>query len=85
MYDKEAHFFHSRGAFYLDNEEDVLKRDTTGATLEDRFDKTVSLLIFNRFCNKSISSHAFLPPGAAQGYASEELWSVVTDEIHTSG
>ena len=78
-------FFHPRGAFYLDNEEDVLKRDTTGATLEDRFDKTVSLLIFNRFWNKSVFSHAFLPPGAAEGYASEELWSVVTDEIHTSG
>ena len=39
--------FHPRGAFYLDNEEDVLKRDTTGATLEDRFDKTVSLLILD--------------------------------------
>merc|ERR1712039_75876 len=33
--------YYHRGAFYLDNEEDVLKRDTTGATLEDRFDKTV--------------------------------------------
>merc|ERR1711902_429228 len=33
--------YYHRGAFYLDTEEDVLKRDTTGATLEDRFDKTV--------------------------------------------
>jgi len=33
--------YYHRGAFYLDEEEDVLKRDTTGATLEDRFDKTV--------------------------------------------
>jgi len=33
--------YYHRGAFYLDDEEDVLKRDTTGATLEDRFDKTV--------------------------------------------
>jgi len=33
--------YYHRGAFFLDKEEDVLKRDTTGATLEDRFDKTV--------------------------------------------
>ena len=37
-----CNFCDFRGAFYLDEEEDVLKRDTTGATLEDRFDKTVS-------------------------------------------
>ena len=36
-----CNFCDFRGAFYLDEEEDVLKRDTTGATLEDRFDKTV--------------------------------------------
>ena len=33
--------YYHRGAFFLEKEEDVLKRDTTGATLEDRFDKTV--------------------------------------------
>lgn len=33
-------YFH-RGVFYLDEEEDVFKRDFTQATLEDRFDKTV--------------------------------------------
>jgi hypothetical protein len=27
----------------MDDEEDVYKRDITGATLEDRFDKTVRL------------------------------------------
>ena len=40
--DPRLNFAYCRGAFYLDDEEDVLKRDTTGATLEDRFDKTVS-------------------------------------------
>ena len=35
--------YYHRGAFFLEKEEDVLKRDTTGATLEDRFDKTVRL------------------------------------------
>ena len=40
--DPRLNFAYCRGAFYLNDEEDVLKRDTTGATLEDRFDKTVS-------------------------------------------
>lgn len=33
-------YFH-RGAFYLDEEDDVLKRDFAQATLEDHFDKTI--------------------------------------------
>ncbi|VDK72228.1 unnamed protein product, partial [Gongylonema pulchrum] len=33
-------YFH-RGAFYLDVEDDVLKRDFAEATLEDQFDKSV--------------------------------------------
>merc|ERR1712059_188362 len=33
--------YYHRGAFFMQDEEDVYKRDTTGATLEDRFDKTV--------------------------------------------
>ncbi|UYV65113.1 hypothetical protein LAZ67_3003153 [Cordylochernes scorpioides] len=33
-------YFH-RGAFYLDDDQDVLKRDFSIATLEDQFDKTV--------------------------------------------
>lgn len=33
--------YYHRGAFFLDKEEDVFKRDVTNATLEDKFDKTV--------------------------------------------
>ncbi|XP_011300778.1 microfibrillar-associated protein 1 [Fopius arisanus] len=33
--------FYHRGAFYLDKDENVFKRDFSGATLEDHFDKTV--------------------------------------------
>ncbi|XP_055704733.1 microfibrillar-associated protein 1 [Phlebotomus papatasi] len=33
--------YYHRGAFYLDQEEDVLKRDFSSATLEDHFDKTI--------------------------------------------
>ncbi|XP_015124126.1 microfibrillar-associated protein 1 [Diachasma alloeum] len=33
--------FYHRGAFYLDKDETVFKRDFSGATLEDHFDKTV--------------------------------------------
>jgi len=33
--------YYHRGAFYLHEDEDVYKRDISGATLEDRFDKTV--------------------------------------------
>ena len=33
--------YYHRGAFFLDGEEDVLKRDFSGATLEDHFDKTI--------------------------------------------
>lgn len=33
-------YFH-RGAFYLDEEDDVYKRDFAQATLEDHFDKTI--------------------------------------------
>lgn len=33
-------YFH-RGAFYLDEEQDVFKRDFAQATLEDHFDKTI--------------------------------------------
>lgn len=33
--------YYHRGAFYLDEEESVLKRDHTVPTLEDKFDKTV--------------------------------------------
>jgi len=33
--------YYHRGAFFLDNEEDVFKRDFSGATLEDHFDKTI--------------------------------------------
>ena len=33
--------YYHRGAFFLDKEADVFKRDVTSATLEDQFDKTV--------------------------------------------
>ncbi|XP_063869319.1 microfibrillar-associated protein 1-like [Scylla paramamosain] len=33
--------YYHRGSFFLDTEEDVLKRDFSGATLEDHFDKTI--------------------------------------------
>lgn len=33
-------YFH-RGAFYMDEEQDLLKRDFAQATLEDHFDKTI--------------------------------------------
>ncbi|XP_047124482.1 microfibrillar-associated protein 1 isoform X1 [Hydra vulgaris] len=33
--------YYHRGAFFMDKEEDIFKRDFTGATLEDHFDKTV--------------------------------------------
>jgi len=33
--------YYHRGAFYLDEENDVLKRDFAQATLEDHFDKTI--------------------------------------------
>ena len=33
--------YYHRGAFFLDREEDVFKRDFSAATLEDVFDKTV--------------------------------------------
>lgn len=33
--------YYHRGAFFMDQEEEMFKRDFTGATLEDHFDKTV--------------------------------------------
>jgi microfibrillar-associated protein 1 len=33
--------YYHRGVFYLDHEEDVLKRDYSSPTLEDHFDKTI--------------------------------------------
>lgn len=33
--------YYHRGAFYLDNDEDIYKRDFSAATLEDHFDKTI--------------------------------------------
>ena len=33
--------YYHRGAFFLDKEQDVFKRDISHATLEDKFDKTV--------------------------------------------
>lgn len=33
--------YYHRGAFYLDDEQDVFKRDFAQATLEDHFDKTI--------------------------------------------
>ena len=33
--------YYHRGAFYLDEDQDVFKRDVSHATLEDKFDKTV--------------------------------------------
>ncbi|XP_034949203.1 microfibrillar-associated protein 1-like [Chelonus insularis] len=33
--------YYHRGAFYLDKEENIFKRDFSGATLEDHFDKTI--------------------------------------------
>lgn len=33
--------YYHRGAFYLDKDDNVFKRDFSGATLEDHFDKTV--------------------------------------------
>lgn len=33
--------YYHRGAFYLDKDDTILKRDFSGATLEDHFDKTI--------------------------------------------
>ena len=33
--------YYHRGAFFMDKEEGVYRRDFSGSTLEDRFDKTV--------------------------------------------
>lgn len=33
--------YYHRGAFYLDREDNIFKRDFSGATLEDHFDKTI--------------------------------------------
>lgn len=33
--------YYHRGAFYLDEEDNVFKQDFSGATLDDHFDKTV--------------------------------------------
>ncbi|XP_031839432.1 microfibril-associated protein 1 [Nomia melanderi] len=33
--------YYHRGAFYLDKEDNIFKRDFSGATLEDHFDKTI--------------------------------------------
>ncbi|MCL4118807.1 UNVERIFIED_CONTAM: hypothetical protein GTU68_059340 [Idotea baltica] len=33
--------YYHRGSFFLDDEQDVYKRDFSGATLEDHFDKTI--------------------------------------------
>lgn len=33
--------YYHRGAFYLDKEEEIFKRDFAQATLEDHFDKTI--------------------------------------------
>merc|ERR1712071_292438 len=33
--------YYHRGAFYLEDEENVLKRDVSHATLEDKFDKSI--------------------------------------------
>nr|CAG4651960.1 EOG090X08WT [Triops cancriformis] len=33
--------YYHRGAFFMDKEEDLLRRDYTAATLEDQFDKTI--------------------------------------------
>ncbi|XP_044738087.1 microfibrillar-associated protein 1 [Chrysoperla carnea] len=33
--------YYHRGAFYLDNDSDIYKRDFSSATLEDHFDKTI--------------------------------------------
>ncbi|KAJ1531451.1 hypothetical protein ONE63_000130 [Megalurothrips usitatus] len=33
--------YYHRGAFYLDNEQEIFKRDFSAATLEDHFDKTI--------------------------------------------
>merc|ERR1712025_713851 len=38
---KSRRKYYHRGAFYIDEEESVLKRDVSHATLEDKFDKTV--------------------------------------------
>ena len=62
----------------------MLKRDTTGATLEDRFDKTVSdCILILSFTNSFL--HLLLPPGSAEGDAGEELRQVFKDEVHPSG
>ena len=70
-----------------------MKRDTTGATLEDRFDKTVSLaflLIFESvhstgFLKGRSFLHLLIPPGSAEGDAGEELWEVFKDQVHPFG
>ena len=41
--------YYHRGSFFLDNEEEVLKRDFSGATLEDHFDKTILPKVWKNF------------------------------------
>ena len=69
----------------------MLKRDTTGATLEDRFDKTVSNRILSNLLLDTCMDlsvlffHLFSPPGSAEGDASEELWQVFENKVHPFG
>ena len=69
----------------------MLKRDTTGATLEDRFDKTVSNRILSNLLLDTCMDlsvlflHLLSPPGSAEGDAGEELRQVFEDEVHPFG
>ena len=45
--------YYHRGAFFMDEEEDIYKRDTTGATLEDHFDKSVMPEVMQVRCTGS--------------------------------
>lgn len=58
-----VYYCFSRGAFYLDKEEEVFKQDFSGATLDDHFDKTV----LPKVCIYILTSHCISYVTGTQG------------------